>query len=222
MEVSDSDYEVWKEWRAKYESMKQDLSDERDKQYTALTDWIKTLPSNRRRAEGKPPAINIQYGSTVPDYIKDRVAQAVQTLETWSGGALADHNVAYGVTKKNRSFARGASINMNPGQVIKGILLHELGHTIDSETDQGRKTKAFEAAAIQKHKTRWVGGGCDADEVGSKNGFMSAYTGKYYNSPDASEVLSMGIQALHEKPIAFAKESPDHFNFTIASLRGLL
>jgi len=222
MEVSDSDFEVWKEWRAKYDSMKQDLSDERDKQYTALTDWIKTLPSNRRRAEGKPPAINIKYGSTVPDFVKDRVADAVQTLETWSGGALADHTVNYATTDKNRSFARGASINMNPGQVMKGILLHELGHTLDSETDQGRKTKAFEAAAIQKHKTKWVGGGTRADEVGSKNGFMSAYTGKYYGSADASEVLSMGIQALHEKPIAFAKASPDHFNFTIASLRGLL
>ena len=220
--IDRSDYEAGKKFQEKYLEMKQELSDLRDKQYTALTDWIKTLPSNRRRAEGKPPAINIQYGSTVPDHIKDRVAKAVQTLETWSGGALADHNVSYGVTKKNRSFARGASINMNPGQVIQGILLHELGHTIDSETDQGRKTKAFEAAAIQKHKTRWVGGGCEADEVGSKNGFMSAYTGKYYNAPDASEVLSMGIQALHEKPVRFAKESPDHFNFTIASLRGLL
>ena len=208
---------------ARYRELRAEVDQLRDKQGDALMDWLKELPSNRLRKEGSKPAIAITTGNTKFAQTQiDSVAKAAQYLEDISGGALPAMTVQLRKTSESRSFHRSGDIHMNSSQMYQAVLCHELGHAIDYHTDQGRKTKAFEAQAIQKHKTKWTGGGCEADEVGSKDGFMDAYTGKYYNRPKSSEVLTMGIQRLIETPMKFARTAPDHFNFTIASLRGLL
>lgn len=217
------DQEADKARVARYRVLRAEVDQLRDKQGEALMDWLKDLPSNRLRKEGSKPAIAITKGTANFKQTQiDSVARACQFLEEVSGGALPAMTVGLRKTNESRSFHRSGEIYMNNSQMYQAVLCHELGHAIDYHTDQGRKTKAFEAQAIQKHKTKWTGGGCEADEVGSKDGFMDAYTGKYYNRPNSSEVLTMGIQRLIETPMKFARASPDHFNFTIASLRGLL
>ncbi len=217
------DQEADKARAARYSELRAEVDQLRDKQGSVLMEWLKELPSNRLRKEGSKPAIAVTTGTTAfPQTQIDSVAKAAQYLEDISGGALPAMTVQLRKTNESRSFHRSGDIHMNGSQMYQAVLCHELGHAIDYHTDQGRKTKAFEAQAIQKHKTKWTGGGCEADEVGSKDGFMDAYTGKYYNRPKSSEVLTMGIQRLIETPMKFARASPDHFNFTIASLRGLL
>jgi hypothetical protein len=44
------------------------------------------------------------------------------------------------------------------------------------------------------------------------------YTGKTYNK--ASEVISMGIQALFDDPVSFARTDPEYFKFLVGVLRG--
>lgn len=216
------DQEADKARASRYRELRNEVDQLRDKQGQALMDWLKELPSNRLRKEGSKPAIAITEMANFKQTQIDSVAKACQFLEEISGGALPSITVGLRKTNESRSFHRSGDIYMNNSQMHQAVLCHELGHAIDYHTDQGRKTKAFEAQAIQKHKTKWTGGGCEADEVGSKNGFMDAYTGKYYNRPKSSEVLTMGIQRLIETPMKFARLSPDHFNFTIAALRGLL
>ena len=47
---------------------------------------------------------------------------------------------------------------------------------------------------------------------------MSAYyVGKQYG--DNSEILSMGIQALHEDPVKFFKNDPEYANFVVSVLQ---
>ena len=219
--VHQEDATAWNAWRKEYEVKKEELAELRSKSFELLNEWVKGLPSKRLRPEDKT-GIQVDYPKGTQLGVKNALGKAVNWLETISGGAMPSMTVALKKTNQNRSFHRSGDIYMNRFQISQKVLCHELGHAIDYHSDQGRKTKAFEAQAIQKHKTKWAGGGCDPDEVGSKNGFMRAYTGKYYNRPKSSEVLSMGIQHLTEHPLRFAKESPDHFNFTIASLRGLL
>lgn len=216
------DKEADKARASRYRELRAEVDQLRDKQGEALMDWLKELPSNRLRKEGSKPAIAIVAEHNFAQTQLDSVARACQFLEEISGGALPSMTVGLRKTNESRSFHQMGAIHMNNSQMNRAVLCHELGHAIDYHTDQGRKTKAFEAQAIQKHKTKWTGGGCAADEVGSKNGFMDAYTGKYYDRPNSSEVLTMGIQRLIETPMKFARVAPDHFNFTIAALRGLL
>lgn len=217
-----SNPKAWEKWRDEYQVKKEELSEMRDRQFTYFKDWIKELPSNTLRKKGDKPGLTPNHRAKFSDAQKDSVAKACQWIEEMSGNAMPAITFETNKTRRNRSFQSGGGIHMNRNQLTQSVLLHELGHIIDAHTDQGNKTKAFEAQAIQKHKTKWTGGGCKPYEVGSKNGFMRAYTGKYYEHAKSSEVLSMGIQHLHDDPLKFAKESPDHFNFTIASLRGLL
>lgn len=220
--VQDENPTAWKEWRDEYEVKKAELSEMRDRQFNYFQEWIKELPSNALRKEGDKPGLTPNHRAKFSDTQKDSVAKACQWIEKMSGNAMPSITFETNRTRRNRSFQSGGGIHMNKHQLTQRVLVHELGHIIDAHTDQGNKTKAFEAQAIQKHKTKWTGGGCRPNEVGSKNGFTDAYTGKYYSHAKSSEVLSMGIQNLHADPVKFAKESPDHFNFTVASLRGLL
>lgn len=43
---------------------------------------------------------------------------------------------------------------------------------------------------------------------------------KEYNSANASEILSMGMQRLFTEPKKFAEQDREYFNFVIASIKG--
>jgi hypothetical protein len=62
------------------------------------------------------------------------------------------------------------------------------------------------------------GQGYEPEEKTRPDKFRHPYVGKTYDSYD-NEVLSMGIQWLMEESAAFAREDPDHFNFTVRMLR---
>ena len=82
-----------------------------------------------------------------------------------------------------------------------------------------------DAQAVQKDPTRSLklkNSNYDPHEVASKDGFLTAYTGKFYDSASSTEVISMGLQHLYEDAAEFAEKSPDHFNFMVAALRGLI
>lgn len=67
--------------------------------------------------------------------------------------------------------------------------------------------------------------GYGPSEMGRKDNFNRAmplttayYVGKQY--PDgATEVLSMGIQLLHDDPITFAAKDPEYFHFILSVLK---
>ena len=86
-------------------------------------------------------------------------------------------------------------------------------------------SKAFAVEQVAQHDEKPVhmGGGYEQDEIGAKDGFRDRYVGKFYGSGNsANEVLSMGMQYLFQDPIAFWKESPEHFRYTLAAIHGLI
>lgn len=189
---------------------------------TLLLETIAKMPSKPVRKSTDKPGLVCTKKEPIGKYQEDKLNEAINFLEEISGNAMPNVRFELKKTTEDRSYHDTGNLYMNPYQMQKSVLAHELGHAIDYHSDQGTKTKAFEAQAIQKHASRWSGKGTKPYEVGSKNGFLEAYSGKYYARAKASEVLAMGIQHLIEEPARFADESPDHFNFTLASLRGLL
>lgn len=103
-------------------------------------------------------------------------------------------------------------------------IVHEVGHTIEHAHDDriGEVSKAFLVSQTRDEKTQHLGDGYDPDEVATEDGFMRPYTGKFYHGAGSTEILSMGMQHLFEDASKFAKESPDHFRYTLAVLRGLI
>lgn len=106
--------------------------------------------------------------------------------------------------------------------------LHELGHWIEDHNEGVHES----AVAFLRSRTagesyqplRKVTGdwGYDPWELTRKDEFSSAYVGKIYDSAyTATEIVSMGIQRLYENPSGFQREDPEHFDFTVALLRGL-
>jgi hypothetical protein len=79
----------------------------------------------------------------------------------------------------------------------------------------------------QEMKDLFPGHGFDPGEMGRKNHFDRAFyfqkTYAYYVGKDyahgTTEVLSMGIQKLHDNPLEFMKKDPEYFEFVISVLQ---
>lgn len=128
----------------------------------------------------------------------------------------------------------------------ESVYVHEVAHAI--EVHAGRyldenleqvspvyqACDAFRRARIAKAGTKDVnmlsefGGNYDAGEYGNEDGFLAAlgsrnsaaYAGKAYKGLNSTEILTMGIQYIHENPSGFAKADPEFFKFIIGILRG--
>ena len=216
-------------YHAKSDELKQKIATIQKDMRTLLRTEIDKIPSNRKRPVEKR-AINANLtGDTM--VTQQALDSAVDWIEHISGGALTNYSVDVTTAKPSDgvSYHRSAyysdqnTVKMSPAQSLTtSVLIHELCHSIDHKTEIGPKTKAFQAQAIQKHKTKALGKRYKTYEIGSQDGFTDAYTGKFYNGARSSEVLTMGAQKLYENWVALAEKSPDHFNYTIAALRGLL
>ncbi len=125
-------------------------------------------------------------------------------------------------TTSIRSYERLGKIHIYP-RARADVIVHELGHVIEGLNGNrlGAMSRAFAMASIEGHNEtpEHLGGNYRADEIGSKNGFESEYTGKFYPY-SASEVLSMGLQSLFQYPVSFARQFPEHFRYTIAAIKG--
>ena len=108
-------------------------------------------------------------------------------------------------------------------------MAHELGHALEFASP-ARAQQAVRLYLEQRNsntpleKLKDITGNAfyDDHEVAHRDKWLSPYTGKVYSDLGTSEVISMGVQYLHEDPVAFAKNDPSHFNFVIAFLRGEL
>jgi 2'-5' RNA ligase len=100
---------------------------------------------------------------------------------------------------------------------------HEVAHTIEmknprmlerAEAWRDRRTRGEKSEKLSK-----VTGNPNYrdSEVTKKDKFFSPYIGKSYKG--ASEVISMGVEAMYANPAKFAKDDPDMFDFIYSVLR---
>ena len=103
------------------------------------------------------------------------------------------------------------------------VYVHELGHHLDNATGVAQSRAKYYRRRTQGGKLERLrdvtGEGFNADEVTMVDKWRDPYTGKWYGPRQSGEVNSMGVQWLYEDPVAFAREDPDHFEFTLRMLR---
>lgn len=128
-----------------------------------------------------------------------------------------------------RASARNDTIYVYP-QVRIETLIHEVGHVLESENDAAIAVlaKAFAQQAIEDSGQKVdrlprgsvTAGMYDPQEIGAQAIFGHPYDSKYYPQT-ASEVTSRGLEYLWSDPITFLREHPDHFDFTVAAIKGM-
>ncbi len=110
------------------------------------------------------------------------------------------------------------------------IIVHELGHWLEEAVpDIGRKAQEFlvrrtttNGARDNLVKLNSFNPAYRPQEVTRPDKFENEYTGKSYSANGkvyATEIMSMGLQALSERPVSFAKADPDFFEFVLDTIR---
>lgn len=192
---------------------------------------------------GNTPA-RLRTMSEINDHPKvAEIMQGVETFKQMAGDiGMGNVGVRHASGKlKLRSYHEahdpkyGASINMGPNAGAS-VTVHELGHHwehFDPEVHKeavdflARRTKGEKP---RKMKDILPGHNYENDEIATPDGFTSPYTGKIYSFPVyhngqttqevyATEIVSMGLQQMHDDPIDFAKKDPDHFAFIVSLMR---
>lgn len=115
------------------------------------------------------------------------------------------------------------------------IVVHELGHWLEDQDTEifNAITEFFKRRTagdrIERMKDLLPKSKYEPYEVTLKDKFDDAYTGSWrgqeadgkpvWETRRSSEILSMGVQYLHEDPSGFAKSDPDFFDFIVDLLR---
>ena len=106
-----------------------------------------------------------------------------------------------------------------------GSVVHELGHWLDHNHPEirdevsdffNKRTKGEPTQLISDLVER----GGYTGEITKKDKFLHPYIGKVYKgSPKTTEVLSMGLQLMHDNPAYLAKKDPEMFDFIYKVVR---
>lgn len=138
--------------------------------------------------------------------------------------------------KAGRAYHNNGKVVLAPTSPAK-THAHEIGHAIEQQTPRMvedaisfRTARIWEAATeTVKMKKQFPGHGYGAEETGNKDSFDryfgkdsgAFYCGKEYGFR-ATEIISMGVEALFDDPIKFAQKDPEYFKFIVGILRGSL
>jgi hypothetical protein len=117
----------------------------------------------------------------------------------------------------------------------ENVSVHELGHHVENELpgvqDAAREflahrvgneplTKLSEKFPDSKFKDYEVGRKDDFEKLFGKDSSDAYYAGKPYPGQKDTEIISMGIEKLHQDPTGFATKDPEYFKFMVGILKG--
>jgi hypothetical protein len=135
------------------------------------------------------------------------------------GHAIQQHQIIVSSTNDRRSFHRTGDLWMSSKETDHNIVVHELGHALEyrSPSIQQRRQAFYNrrTAGESPVKLRDHTGIAEYkdNEYTRPDKFPDAYSGKVYNHPTSSEVISMGLQHMSESPSTFYHRDPDYFRF---------
>ena len=116
---------------------------------------------------------------------------------------------------------------------VSGLSVHEMAHSLEEMSESAddwyergvafRKRRAIDpetgiAEQLRPLDDIFPGGLYGPEEVAICDRYISCYMGKEYVGERASETFSMGLQALHDDAVSFAKQDPDMFDFIVDAL----
>lgn len=128
-------------------------------------------------------------------------------------------------SQANHYDASDGTINLN-SRISPSVVAHELVHWLGNNVPEFlQKEIAFLERRTAGEETRPFSESAP-HIVGRRDKFMHRYMGREYIDPytgrhAGSEIGSMGLQYMIDKPAEFAREDPDMFDFIYNLLRGL-
>lgn len=194
-----------------------------------------------------PAKIKIAYagdGSEIKfnptDVQKKSIENGVNFIQSITEGTGFENTIKFSeADQKNGGRAYFKRSSSNPRIAVgksrgeesdSGTMAHELGHYID-EMKPGVKKKVLDFLAYRIENEPSVdlgtvpGGARMKGEKGRKDNFdrffqgvQAYYVGKDY-SWGATEIISMGVEALYKDPAGFMKKDPEYAQFIIGILR---
>jgi len=186
-------------------------------------------------SQGEKAAIRsqIRHAPGAQDMTKT-IEEGQEWLENWVHQSVLSEEVVIDVLPKKRSFARGGDyILFGDGSGVPTVV-HEYGHIIESQGNLSGYSLDFLQLRIRRAGTPevWLKGrfpnwNFEDDEYGNEDHFTwmarlyetaPFYTGKHYSV--ATEILSMGLEALYRDPVLFAQSDPEFFKFVVAMVTG--
>ncbi len=204
----------------------------------AFTDFSSTVHDS---LEYKKKVKNIVATKKLDAGRRKATQRAVKLMDQWMGWDVKTDAVR---TRRRRAFNSKGIANL-PIHSGTEVALHELGHSLEYFNPDAlesavkfltRRTAGKIEIDITPHKGK-------RKETALDGGFYDKYCGRLYRYKDdqikiggtgkktrgykkggytyqATEITSMGLEALLNDPIDFAKKDPDYFNFMINLLRG--
>lgn len=174
-------------------------------------------------------------GIAVPDLLFSDNANDLR--ETYAKNYARAFCASTGIYQGDNSSWQSLGIK-RPGMFLQekdniGTWVHETGHAIEQADPYVEgMVQTFLNMRVgdekpQEMKDLFPGHGFDPGEMGRKNHFDRAFyfqkTYAYYVGKDyahgTTEVLSMGIQKLHDNPLEFMKKDPEYFEFVVSVLQ---
>jgi len=185
-----------------------------------------------------PNADRIQMKITMPakSVVKDKVDGAKYVMERLTSKALGfstDEFSVKGMAPKARSkyVSLQNTIKISSRDKLP-IVAHEMAHWVESSSPHVHRRCVefleYRCAGEISEKLSVMTGSkfYGPREYARKDNFFNPYCGKDYIGPKgqrvATEILSMGIQQLIEKPATFIADDPEYAAFVLLLLRGAL
>lgn len=119
--------------------------------------------------------------------------------------------------KGKRAYFGGNQVHVSR-TANQASLVHEVGHWIEKNAFGAY----YECAQFLRKRTvsdnaQHLGPGYGKGEKCKKDNFIDPYMGKLY--PNATEILSMGLEYLFSKPEELAEKDPEYFDFIVDLIR---
>lgn len=191
------------------------------------------------------PSLEKRFTEGAKQEVQVFLSAAVDPAST-AAIAIAGSHIAL-QAENTRAYCTGSKVVASP-HCSASTYAHELGHVIEnSSPDILEAAIAFREHRCKdsddiKMSDAIPTGGYSSEEVGNRDNFSKVsygvyadsisfrdpdanayYTGKVYrdfNKIRATEIVSVGMQMLHDSPAAFAREDPEYFDFMVGIVTG--
>ena len=210
---------------------RQEAATRRDK---AEIEYNKSIESIREIVSipaSKRGTIPVKYDPASTELLKNstNIQNGIKISERYTSKDILPKIVKIYTTKEERAFARSSldEIFVNTKLTGESTVAHEITHLLEKDPAILKLSKDFlnKRAKAEKPKSlkRMTGLNYKSYEKAYKDDWEklggNVYTGKLY--PNATEILTMGIERLHGDPYKFYKQDPDFFEFVVKTLQQL-
>lgn len=194
--------------------------DEVQGQYQNISDVISRECRSVIKADGPTANIQIAWDSAVPQNLKEKWLPGVEWINGLVSASVVGDTVVQGKllsAGENRAHYFDGLISLHENNDPKTVV-HELGHAVEETAKIVDTSKAFIYIQSKNAAAKHLGDNYDYSEVYFEDKLVNNYSGKWYR--DSTEVISTGLEHLFKDPVTFAKNAPDHFNYTVAFVKG--